>query len=171
MLTINLAELARQGSLELAGEIPANDPLWEGSDLGLRSGVRVTARAATVASGEVWVKGRFGATVSRDCRRCLDAVEVTVDEELTLLYAWTDDTDSEEIAPEVRPLPLGCRELDLRSAIREELLIAAPSFVVCEPGCKGLCPRCGANRNLETCECTFDEPDPRWEKLRTLIPE
>jgi uncharacterized protein len=37
---------------------------------------------------------------------------------------------------------------------------------LCKPDCKGLCPRCGANRNRQPCTCVGD--DPRWEALANL---
>jgi uncharacterized protein len=52
--------------------------------------------------------------------------------------------------------------------VREELLLAVNQYVVCDPKCQGLCPKCGAVLNEEACGCTDDEPDPRWETLRTL---
>jgi len=38
----------------------------------------------------------------------------------------------------------------------------------CREDCAGLCPQCGADRNLVACGC---EPpkDARWERLRELL--
>ena len=46
------------------------------------------------------------------------------------------------------------RELDLRPSVREQWLLAVPSFVLCREDCKGLCPHCGADLNLGPCGCT-----------------
>ncbi|HKJ02985.1 MAG TPA: DUF177 domain-containing protein, partial [Longimicrobiales bacterium] len=62
-------------------------------------------------------------------------------------------------------------ELDLSDSVREEILLAVDLFVVCDPECRGLCPQCGVNRNVETCSCTTDESDPRWDALRALKEE
>jgi len=45
------------------------------------------------------------------------------------------------------------RVVDLTSDIREDILLAFPFVALCSKTCKGLCPRCGANRNLESCDC------------------
>ena len=61
--------------------------------------------------------------------------------------------------------------MDWGEAVREELMLAGPRYVVCNEGCQGLCPRCGTNRNQEPCGCVTDEADPRWEALRALNSE
>lgn len=43
--------------------------------------------------------------------------------------------------------------IDLEPMISEELLLHFPVVSVCSEGCKGLCERCGVNRNKETCVC------------------
>jgi uncharacterized protein len=40
--------------------------------------------------------------------------------------------------------------------------------VVCGEDCKGLCPKCGANLNRETCDCEKDWEDPRFAALKKL---
>ncbi len=48
-------------------------------------------------------------------------------------------------------------EIDLSRCVWEEAVLALPVKFVCRPECQGLCPRCGVNRNLETCSCRQDE--------------
>ncbi len=52
-------------------------------------------------------------------------------------------------------------EIDITSDLEEELLIEVPDFPKCSETCKGLCPQCGCNLNLKTCDC---EPLPEEEK-------
>ena len=66
-------------------------------------------------------------------------------------------------------IPERARELDLRDALREELLLAVPQFVECRPDCRGLCPECGANLNAGPCGCRPIR-DPRWGPLGDLLP-
>ena len=68
-------------------------------------------------------------------------------------------------------LPSDGHEVDLAEPIREEVILAAPTYVVCHPNCRGLCARCGADLNETTCECAVEEPDPRWDVLRALKSE
>jgi uncharacterized metal-binding protein YceD (DUF177 family) len=45
-------------------------------------------------------------------------------------------------------------EIDLAPYIWEELVLALPSSFVCDIACRGLCPHCGVNLNLESCRCS-----------------
>lgn len=56
-------------------------------------------------------------------------------------------------------------EFSLDDRITELLLLHLPMKFTCSPDCKGLCPKCGADRNLKDCSCSNDEIDPRFEVL------
>jgi len=56
----------------------------------------------------------------------------------------------------------------LEDVLREQVLLSLPARTLCKPDCKGLCPRCGKNRNLEACTCEEGPSDPRWEALSGL---
>lgn len=167
MLKLDLNRLEREGSVRVEGAIPADEPLWEGSDLTFRGPLRVSLRAQASVSGEVILRGRLEGVLARDCRRCLDPVELEVGQEVTLVYVPADALSTEE-DPEIREVPAGADELDLTVAIREELILELPTYLVCSPDCQGLCPQCGVKLDEETCTCTTDEADPRWDALRAL---
>lgn len=44
-------------------------------------------------------------------------------------------------------------EIDLADIIAEEIELALPMRFLCSESCKGLCPSCGVNLNLQTCQC------------------
>jgi uncharacterized protein len=46
--------------------------------------------------------------------------------------------------------------------------LSLPVKTLCKPDCKGLCPRCGENRNSQACHCDEGPNDPRWEALAGL---
>jgi uncharacterized protein len=167
MLRLDLGRLEREGSVQIRAELPAEDPLWEGSGLAFAGPLAVNLRAQAAGSGEVVVRGQVEGVVKSECRRCLDPVRTEVKEDLTLVYAPEDLLSGEE--SDVRPIPARARELDLGEAIREELILELDPFVLCDPECKGLCPKCGVNRNLQTCECVDEELDPRWDVLRRAL--
>ena len=56
----------------------------------------------------------------------------------------------------------------LEDVLREQVLLALPVRTLCRPDCKGLCPRCGANRNNQPCTCDEGPRDLRWEALAGL---
>ncbi len=65
----------------------------------------------------------------------------------------------------------GVAQLDLGEPVLEEMILSIDPYVVCSPECRGLCPRCGVNRNVDSCDCAEDSTDPRWDALRALKEE
>lgn len=167
MLTLDLARLEREGTLPVEADVPADHPLWEGSGLQFDGPLQVRLRATFAGTGEIVVRGRLRGTLDMECRRCLDPVPVPLDEAVTFVFAPSDELEPGDES-DVRPLAPRASTLDLSDAIREELILGTDRYVVCDEACKGLCPVCGVNRNQETCECTLDEADPRWDALRAL---
>ena len=109
--------------------------------------------------GGVEVTGTVSAPWVGQCRRCLEPAAGTVSVKVRELY--TDDGDGDET------YPLHGDELDLEPLVRDAVLLELPPAPLCRPDCQGLCPRCGANRNDEACDCT-EELDSRWAALDVL---
>ena len=59
--------------------------------------------------------------------------------------------------------------LDIDELLRSDIILELPSKYLCREDCKGLCPVCGANRNIVQCDCTINHTDPRLEALRQLM--
>jgi len=169
MLTIPLARLEREGTLEIQAAIPPDDPTWDGTELRFSTPLSISGQAQWLTSGEVLVRVSLRGQMAQECRRCLDPVQVPVEEELALLFVPPGEITEED--EEVRLLPVGMVELDLREAIREEVILTQRPFALCRHECRGLCPRCGANLNEEICRCSSEELDPRWDALRALNEE
>lgn len=163
MLGIDLARLARTGSAEVDTQVPADDPLWAGTEIELAGplDVRLVAEAA---GRDVVVRGRLTGTVAMSCRRCLAPVDARVEEDVTFVYREeAGGAEAESYA-----LPERGNELDVGEAVREHVVLAVPRYVECSPSCRGLCPRCGTNLNEGSCECEVEEEDERWAPLRRL---
>ena len=61
--------------------------------------------------------------------------------------------------------------LDIDDLASQLFIIEIPSKNLCKEDCKGLCPKCGIDWNLSTCNCVQKEIDPRLMKLRELLDE
>lgn len=168
MLKLDLVRFDRVGELSVEADVPADAELFEGSDLRFEDGLRVRLRAQGTGNDEVVVRGTLEGTLLESCRRCLEPVRMPVAHQVAFVFAPADELEPDEAGGEVRELPPGESELDLSDAIREELILRADRYVVCRPDCRGLCPSCGLDLNDESCECTLEEPDPRWDALRAL---
>jgi uncharacterized protein len=52
--------------------------------------------------------------------------------------------------------------------VEEQVQLEVPLKALCRDDCRGLCPMCGADRNLAPCVCK-PPGDERWKSLRTLL--
>ncbi len=179
MLTIDLGRLARETSLRVDVEVPADDPLWSGMGLVFDGPVSVDITVTEAVSGEVVARGSVRGTLRHECRRCVKPILSELSEDLTVVFLPVDESDDEADGPadgasgdpEVRPIPGRAVLIDLGDAIREELILEVDRYAVCDPECRGLCPRCGADLNRTSCDCSVEERDPRWDALRALNTE
>jgi uncharacterized protein len=165
MLNLNRTALARQDT-RLEGEIPVDDPIWEGMDLKLIEPLHASLTASSVGEG-VLVRGQIRTRVALECRRCLAPVEWPLEESVDLLFEPLDEAEALELEGEVYPLPKGT-EIDLREPLREQLLLNLPEFVACRDDCRGLCPQCGANRNETECGCVSERLPSPWDALKNV---
>ncbi len=163
MLQVDLRELAH-GPVATTGELAPGDPLFEGIDFGLVEPVHVTGRLQATGEGRFYWHGAVRTVMAGECRRCLRPLAVSVSAEVGALFSRDADALSD---PDAYPLAADAQEIDLRPAIREELLLAAPRFALCREDCRGLCPRCGQDLNVGPCGCA-PEPDRRWSALASL---
>jgi uncharacterized protein len=58
--------------------------------------------------------------------------------------------------------------IDVDEIVKEQILLAVPTRMLCREDCKGICPECGADKNTGECNCVTDEIDPRWAALKDL---
>ena len=162
MLTFDRSSLETKAA-RVDGKLASNDPVWLEEDPKPVDGVVVTGRLSSAGEDRFYFSGRMSGEVKEDCRRCLTPTRAQVNEELHMLFADANDEESDE--SDVYMLEPRATTIDLRPALREQWLLAAPGFALCREDCKGLCPRCGADLNLGPCGCAPDI-DPRWAELR-----
>jgi len=109
------------------------------------------------------------------CARCLTDIVIPLDIHIEEEFVPTVDPrtgshlhwDQEEEVEETQIIDEK-HMLRLREVVRQELLLALPAHPLCQPHCAGICPNCGADLNLETCDCSDEMIDPRWEALAAL---
>ena len=110
--------------------------------------------------GEVVFRGTIEATVSLICSRCAVPVTLPLSGSCHRIYrkgpigrpASEREIDEEDLAV----TPFDGFRIDLAETAREEIYLLVPLKPLCGESCAGLCPRCGANRNLVSCECARD---------------
>jgi uncharacterized protein len=169
MLKVDLGLLARQHRVQVDESIASDDAVWDGSGLTFAGPVAVRLDVQRVGA-DVVARGRARGIAALACRRCTEPVQHEIDEELTIVFR-SGTTPPEAEAEEMYALPERARELDLAPALREQMLLTVPEYVICAETCRGFCPRCGTNLNQASCACIEEETDPRWAALRRLRSE
>jgi uncharacterized protein len=161
-LTVNVAELLRRHGTRRELRATATAADLKVVDSGVPDGtpIDVDVVLESLADGIV-VSGRVGTFWTGACRRCLEPVEGPLEVNVRELYQHhPKDTEAFTFQGEL---------LDLEPMVREAVLLELPLAPLCRPDCAGLCPECGANRNLGDCGHHAVASDPRWAALAELL--
>jgi uncharacterized protein len=162
MLSFDIRETTSKAA-RVDGALAPDDPVWEEEDIRPSEPLEVHGRLSAAGAGRFYLHGHMAAASRMECRRCLLDVRVQVREELQAVFAPIGDEEASD--PDVFTYDPHARELDLRPALRELWLLAAPGYALCDEACKGLCPTCGKNLNEGACDCP-PVRDSRWGALR-----
>ena len=92
------------------------------------------------------VTGAIRARVQFECSRCADPVVIEVKEP-----AFFAERAIKNLHDTV----------DLTDEVRESIILAFPSYPLCQSACRGLCVCCGTNLNKERCGCRQPAKE-RW---------
>ena len=118
------------------------------------------------------VEGTISAELELECSRCLEKIERNFEIPFKAAFVAPEhNTQAKEAELSAEDLDVSViegNEIDLTELVREQILLSLPEQVFCSEDCKGLCEKCGANRNLINCNCIDKEIDPRWAALREL---
>jgi uncharacterized protein len=129
---------------------------------------RVPAGAEAVADvtleafdGGVAVSGKVSSAWEGECRRCLCSIDGELVAEVRELFRRGG-------GEEEGTYPMAEDHLNLREMVLDALFVSLPLLPLCRPDCRGICPVCGADRNIAPCHCEEVQVDPRWSALDVL---
>lgn len=75
---------------------------------------------------------------------------------------------SEQEAEELECYTFSGEVLQLDKMVLDLILLNVPLYGLCKPGCRGLCPTCGANLNNSQCACSEAAVNPAFASLKEL---
>lgn len=168
-MIIDLAETDKSSSFDFsidAGKIDLED-----ENVSLREPVRVIGE---INKGIVQtdVKGTISANLELECTRCLEKIEQKIEIPFESAFVTAENyTQAKEAEIGKKDLDVSVFEgdkIDLTEVVREQILLDLPEQIFCREDCRGLCEKCGTNRNLINCNCIEKEVDPRWAALKNL---
>ena len=118
---------------------------------------------------DIRLRGEFEGNFEQLCARCLEPVQHPLAGSFDLIFRPGGvDAQTGERAISEDETEIGYYEqsgLLLEDALREQVLFTLPGRTLCQEDCKGLCPHCGADRNLTHCGCDERPADPRLAAL------
>lgn len=167
MLQVSISKIPNEGldvDELVNGEILAIDP----DEVSTAKDGRFKAHVERADGGSLHVRGHLNLHTSGPCARCLADTPLALDQELDLFFlpeskALSEYDDEEGAQLEDRDLVVTFYKgdiLDLAGIVREQILLAQPMKRLCREDCKGVCPTCGADRNLTPCGCPTVAPSP-----------
>jgi uncharacterized protein len=173
-LQINLKAIPETG-LEVAIDLgPEWFDRWREADPGLEfADARITGLVHLSKHGQdILVRGNLAGQIKLACSRCLEAFTAPAAIEFDLLQVPAPTgvrAQDVELSEDDLDLDYYTGEnVDLESLLREQIILMMPLKPLCDEACKGLCPRCGANLNLEACACQPDNVNSPFAKLAKL---
>jgi uncharacterized protein len=125
-----------------------------------------------LTGNEVFVNGHVETRARVECDRCLQPVETPVDADFELEYITGSEYESGNVAElteaEMSVAVFDGKVIDVDEIVKEQVVLAVPTRMLCREDCKGICPECGTDRNTGDCSCTTEDIDPRWAALKNL---
>lgn len=117
-------------------------------------------------SGVLRLKGTIKTIYSTACARCLKPLDILLTAQADMVLS--DDPDAVE---EDDLFVLTGDSVDPADVLVPALILQVQMTYLCKEDCKGLCPHCGADRNVTDCDCKKKQIDPRFAALRALLDE
>lgn len=147
----------------LDGEIELDELAIGGQRFEIKIPVSYDVVVTNTGAGLV-ATGTVTGTFLSECSRCLEAFEAQVVGNVEGFYITEEHAES--IPEEQEYEIIEGDQIDLWPALQAALAIELPYVPLCRDECKGLCPGCGINLNLETCSCEPEEPESPFAVLK-----
>jgi uncharacterized protein len=122
-----------------------------------------------------YLRARLSYDQTLACGRCLKPIVEHVEPEIELMIVQAGGSHDAHHGAEQE---LGESELSVQVVegevletdpiLLEQLQLNIPMSALCQPDCRGLCPVCGADRNVADCSCEERTVDSRWSALAAL---
>lgn len=102
------------------------------------------------------VQGRIKTIVSVSCIRCLEYFDLKLNSKFDVILFPQDKVEGRRLALHQEDLEYifyQGKQIDIVKILSEQINLFIPLYPMCHDECRGLCSRCGANLNLESCDC------------------
>ena len=163
-MEINIAAaLKRIGEASaFTGELKPEGESYLGRSLTFSEPIAV--RGTYVFDGEsILVEGSVHASLETVCSLCgepmIDVIDYDFSERYEKAMKWAEEHETYAYEGE---------RILLDEMLMDNLFLNLSMAPVCRADCKGLCPICGANRNVTDCGCQMPEADHPFAVLKQM---
>ena len=125
--------------------------MWDGAELRFVTPVRVSGVYVAVKE-DVWVRACVKTRVRLPCANCLSDAYHDGNASMDVCFSRQPDPEDPDL------FTYEGYTLRLDDAALGALWLEMPMRILCAPDCRGLCPRCGVNRNHSICACQKELP-------------
>ena len=165
-MVINFSDLLskknRKKQISLSFELEPFE--FEGEEI--RAIEKVDVEGVAISENDVIViEASIKTKLKLNCSRCLDTFIYPID--IDIEERFTNDIDLQQDGT----MFVEGDSLDITEIIENCIISTLPIKRLCKDDCKGLCPECGVNKNVENCSCLDYDVDIRLAKLRELFGE
>lgn len=140
-------------------------------DFGFESLLQSEAKIRRIGQSVI-IKGGVQTVLKLRCVRCLKELSypLTSGFELTLhpFKGTVLEEEAELSGKELESNFFEGGEIHLSEIACEQVFLEIPIQPLCQEGCKGLCPNCGKDLNLSTCDCMKKEFETGFNVLKKL---
>lgn len=179
MMEIHIEQIKEDGlSLEIeepAETFPVLAEMVDKGECEFQAPIRAFLKAQRIQD-MVDVRGDIETSVCLPCSRCLHLFEIQIKSIFALTFTQqpTDIMDEEEqqevelSAEDTGLVYFQGEKINLKNTIQEQVVLEFPLKTLCRGDCKGLCPRCGADLNVEHCDCDRMPTSGKFDVLKDL---
>lgn len=135
---------------------------YEGDKIVFKSPVKVEGY---VSSNDkiIIVHTKINTTLELVCSRCLKSFVYPISLEGEEKFSTEDEVNDEEV------INIEGDTLDITKIVEDNIIMALPIKKLCSESCKGLCQQCGANLNVNPCNCGDNNIDLRLASLKDFF--
>ena len=129
----------------IEGEVELED-LKFNSDLSAKVELMKIDKGVNVSAKDVKV------IVELNCDKCLKEYDYEINAPFMERQFYFKKNKNDDIR-DIYLVDMKKTEIDISEMLRQEINLHFPVVSVCSLQCKGLCPICGVDRNVEKCNC------------------
>jgi uncharacterized protein len=125
----------------------------------------------TKASSTIFIKGDLSVLLGLCCSRCLENVTLPAEADFSYTLVPMKQETKEDLELQADELEISYYQddiIDLTPIVCEQIILQIPIKPLCSEDCKGLCPHCGLNMNVASCNCHSEFVDPRLAALKNI---